>query len=67
MKQMFYVTCMDNQKRYGFLTTTAYEAMLSMKYYLNIVSKCNAPINKTKSGLHLWLEHNGVTYAVKNR
>lgn len=67
MKQMFYVTCMDDQKQYGFLTTTAYEAMLCMKYYLNIGGKCDTPINKTESSLHLWLEHNGVTYAVKNR
>lgn len=63
---MIYVNCLDDGKSYGFDAKTAYEAMRKMLYTLNIKRNDeNAVINKTESGLHLWFEHSGKTYAVR--
>lgn len=64
--KMYYVKCMEDNKEYGFLAITAYEAMKKMIYTLNISGKCEVKINKTESGKHLWFEYNGKTYAVRN-
>ncbi len=65
--KMKYVTCLEDNKKFGFSTRTAYEALESCLYYLNLKYKDNnAKINKTTSGLHLWLENCGKIYWVKN-
>lgn len=64
---MLWVKCLDDGKRCGFVTRTAYEALQKMIYTLNLSCKDdNAVINKTESGLHLWFEHSGKTYAIAN-
>ena len=63
---MIYVKCIDDGALYGFCTNTPYRAMEYLLYTLNIKENDeNAKINKTESGLHLWMEHRGKTYAVK--
>jgi len=66
MKKLHYVICMETSTTYGFLADTAYEALDKMKYTLGVAGKCDSTINKTESGMHLWMEHNGMTYAVRN-
>ena len=64
---MITVTCLDDGKSYGFAVKTPYEAMQKMKYTLDLKQKDDsAIINKTESGLHLWMDHSGKTYAVRN-
>lgn len=62
-----YVTDLDSGIKYGFSAKTPYEAMRKMIYTLNISGKCNAKINKTESGKHLYVEHNEHTYVVRNK
>lgn len=65
---MIFVICLDTSVSYGFDARTAYEALAKMKYTLDIQHlDQNAVINKTPSGLHLWMEHSGKTYAVRNK
>lgn len=64
--KMFYVICMEDRKEYGFIAATPFEAMRKMIYTLNLANKCEPKIHKTESGLHLWFEHNGKTYAIRN-
>lgn len=60
------VHCLDDGKTYCFVAKTPYEAMQMMKYTLDTARKDNsAVINKTESGLHLWMEHNGKTYSIR--
>lgn len=62
-----YVMCLDTGVSYGFIATTPYEAMRKMIYTLNISNeKRDAIINKTVSGEHLYIEHGGKTYAIRN-
>ena len=63
---MISVKCLDDGAVYWFSARTAYEAMNSMKYMLNLnhLDK-NVIINKTESGLHLWMEHCGNTYVAR--
>ncbi len=62
-----YVMCLDTGISYGFIATTLYEAMRKMIYTLNISNEdSDAVINKTISGEHLYIEHNGKTYAIRN-
>lgn len=64
---MIYVTCLNNGKRYGMDAKTPYEALSKMKYTLDLSRKDeNAVINKTESGLHLYMDHSGKTYVVRN-
>lgn len=58
---------LDTFRRYIFGDCTSYQAMEKMRYYLNVKEKCDAPIQKTTSGCHLYMEHNGMTYAVRNQ
>lgn len=61
------VVNMDTQEEYWFMDCTPYQALCRMLYCLNIKRRDNdARIHKTESGQHFWLEHRGVTYAVKN-
>ena len=63
---MIAVKCLDSGIVYWFSARTAYEAMNNMKYTLNLNhSDKNAIINKTESGLHLWMEHWGNTYVAR--
>ena len=64
--KMYYVKCIEDNKEYGFVADTPYEALKKMIYTLNIKEICKVKINKTKSGKHLWFEHNNKTYAVRN-
>lgn len=64
---MLTVKCLETGAEYGFLAATGYEAMNKMKYMLDVANRDDsAVINKTISGEHLWMEHHGLTYAVKN-
>ena len=62
------VFCLDDGSTYIFEKgITPYEALKRMLYTLNVArNDPNAVINKTESGLHLYLEHFGKTYAVRN-
>lgn len=64
---MITIICLEDGRKLEFMALTPYEAMIKCKYYLDLNKKDNnAKINKTISGLHLWMEHNGRTYSVKN-
>ena len=59
------VLCLENERKFYFDAKTGYEALTKMKYTLDLKHKDeNAIINRTHSGLHLWMEHSGKTYAV---
>ena len=46
---------------------TPYESLQRLLYYLNLrFNDTDAVINKTESGMHLYLQHNGEIYAVRN-
>ena len=58
------VECLEDGRTFYFDAKTGYEALSKMRYTLNLKYKDkNAIINKTTSGLHLWMEHNGKTYS----
>ena len=58
------VLCLENEHTFYFDAKTGYEALTKMKYTLDLKRKDeNAIINKSPSGLHLWMEHSGKTYA----
>lgn len=61
------VFCLDDQTTYIFEKgITPYEAMKRMLYTLNVNhNDPDAVINKTESGLHLYFDHCGKTYAVR--
>lgn len=63
----YIVMNLDTGEDYYFVAETPYEAMRKMIYTLNLKSKCDATINKSRTGKHLYIEHNGHTYAVSNR
>lgn len=64
---MISVTCMETGKQYIMDAKTPYEALQKMKYTLDLSRQDKgAIINKTESGLHLWMEHSGKTYSVRN-
>ena len=60
------VTNMNTGTENIFTNKTPYEAMQAMIYFLNLSSKCEAIINKTESGKHLYFDFKGETYAVRN-
>ena len=65
---MRYIKCLEDKKEYGYTDSkTPYEAISGLLYTLNCnkLDK-NAVINKTDSGRHLWFEHSGKTYCIKN-
>ena len=64
---MFVVKCIEDNIEYHFMARTPLEALNKMIYCLNISGKCDAQINKTKSGLHLWFEDGGKTYCIQNQ
>ena len=46
---------------------TPYESLQRLLYYLNLrFNDTDAVINKTESGMFLYLEYHGETYAVRN-
>lgn len=65
---MRYVCKLGTNENYGFSENdTPYQALNKMLYTLNIKSKDkSAVINKTESGLHLYFDHCGETYAIRN-
>lgn len=61
------VKCLETGAEYTFTDKTPYEAMEAMRYTLNLKRKDEtATINKTCSGMHLWMDHGGFTYSVRN-
>ena len=64
--QTYKVTCLEDNIDYYYISATPYEALFDMKYFINLSEKCDAEIHKTESGEHLYFEHNGKTYVVKN-
>ena len=66
---MRYVTCLNDGRKYGYSDSkTPYEALSGLLYTLNLKRKdTNAAVNKTRSGLHLWFEHSGKTYSIRNK
>lgn len=65
---MKYVYKLGTNEKYGFSKNdTPYEALSKMLYTLNISSEDKAAvINKTESGLHLYFDHRGETYSIRN-
>ena len=64
---MLYVRCLDTGVEFGFTAKTPYEAMDKMRYFLDLKQKDpGATINKTASGMHLWMDHSGRTYSIRN-
>lgn len=64
---MYTIKNLDTRAELGFTARTAYEAMQKLVYTLNLKKHDNTTtINKTESGLHLWLGHNGETWAIRN-
>lgn len=63
---MYKVWCLDDGKKFYFDAKTPYEAMRKMKYTLDLENEDKScVINKTESGLHLWMEHTGKTYGIR--
>ncbi len=63
---MIPVFCLDDGKQYWFTASTSYEAMQKMKYTLDLShTDKDAVINKTESGMHLYMDHSGKTYIVR--
>lgn len=63
---MLRVMCLENGKEFYFDAKTPYEAMQKMKYTLDLEKEDKScVINKTESGLHLWMEHTGKTYGIR--
>lgn len=60
------VVCLDTGATYKFVAADSLDAIKKMLYTADILHKDpNAVIEKTKSGLHYFLTHNGNTYAVR--
>lgn len=61
------VVNLDTGEAYWFHARTPYEAMTHLRYWLacsdGSAEKCI--INKTESGLHLYLEHKGERWSVR--
>lgn len=59
---------LDTGKGWYFQARTPYEAMTKLRYWLAIsdgnAEKCT--INKTESGMHLYLVYREQTYSVRN-
>lgn len=63
---MYKVWCLDDGKKFYFDAKTPYEAMQKMKYTLDLEKEDKScVINKTESGLYLWMEHTGKTYGIR--
>lgn len=63
----YVVVGMDTDEQFIMLARTPYEAMQKMLYTLNLNRlDSSATVQKTESGLHLYVVHNGNTYAVRN-
>lgn len=67
MRKTREVINLDTGEKYIFVNKTPLEALKSMIYTLNLKEKCDAAINKTKSGMVLYFLHKGHTYSTINR
>jgi len=63
--KMVRIFCLDDGTSYWFHAGTAYEAMRKLQYTLDLRKGDRAAIHKTESGKHLYLEHDGKTYAAR--
>ena len=67
MYSFYTVVCLDDNRKYTFSAMSPYDAMKKMVYYLNLSKHEETVINKTKSGIHLYFEHNNKTYTIRNK
>lgn len=67
MYSFYTVACLDDNRKYTFSAMSPYDAMKKMVYYLNLNKHEEVVINKTKSGNHLYVEHNNKTYTIRNK
>lgn len=62
---LFYVTNLDNGKRYGFVAESSYDAMAKMRYYLGLSKRdMSAKIRNTDSGKCYYMDYNNNTYSI---
>lgn len=66
MRKTRTVKNLDSGAGYIFTNKTPLEALQAMIYTLNLKSKCNSIINKTKSGNCLYFEYKGETFSTVN-
>ena len=67
-EKIYSVYCLDTDESYAFEACAPYDAMTKMLYTLNLKrNDPNAVINETRSGLHLYIEHSGKFYAIRNK
>ena len=59
------IRCLDDAKTFIFMADSPRDALDKMKYTLDLKRKDDgAKIKATNSGMHLYMEHSGKTYAV---
>lgn len=64
--RMYNVRCLDTGVDYLFSGNSAEEVMQKLKYTLDLAGKDDAAVvYKTKSGLHLVMEHRNKVYGVR--
>jgi len=65
---LHHVINLDTGKGWYFKARTPYEAMAQLRYWLACSDgrAAQLPINKTTSGLHLYIVYRNETYAVRN-
>ena len=65
---MRWVVCLETDERFGYGDNkTPHQALSGLLYMLNTQRKDSAAaIQTTKSGEHLYFEHSGKTYAIRN-
>lgn len=66
---LYKITNLDTGRGLYFQASTPLLAMSKLKYYLSISDKKaeQCVINKTKSGMHLYLVFRDETYSVRNK
>ena len=65
---MMWVVCLDSGARFGYESSkTPYQALTAALYSLNLKHYDPAAvINKTESGRHLYFDHSGETWSIRN-
>lgn len=65
---LYEIRSLDSNIKYGFMATSPYDALLRLRYYLNLHHQDNnAEISMAASGRFLYLDHNGETYYIRNK
>lgn len=63
---LYYVCCLNDNVKYGYVANTPYEALKKHQYFLGLSKKVVSVVNKTDSGMCLYFEHNGKIYSILN-